>query len=407
MTVQHTFQEFTGMQYLKIDVANNFGLDKKDWDERLEWFDNNEATLESQVKNADDPALYYASVKAYRKAQRKEVVQYPISLDATASGMQILACLTGDDEAAKVCNVINTGHRSDSYDVIYKHMQAVLKTTGFVEKNKVKSAVMTSLYGSEAQPRDAFGEGTRELAQFYNTMETLLPAVWELNAYFLKIWDSKALCYDWTMPDNYHVHIKVMSKNSAPVSFLGRQYNVEYSENRPVESGRSLSAHTAHSTDGFIVREMGRRCTHNPLRLAIIKTAMLGQKHPLDKVSQDDTDMVSTLWTLYMESGFLSARILDHLGADNLHLVDLSDIEELLLELPKKSFEILTVHDCFRCLANYGNDLRRQYNHLLTRLAKSNMLSFLLSQMEGKHVQITKKNPFMWKEIQHANYSLC
>ena len=58
-------------------------------------------------------------------------------------------------------------------------------------------------------------------------------------------------------------------------------------------------------------------------------------------------------------------------------------------------------------LANYGNDLRRQYNHLLTRLAKSNMLSFLLSQMEGKHVQITKKNPFMWKEIQHANYSLC
>ena len=61
----------------------------------------------------------------------------------------------------------------------------------------------------------------------------------------------------------------------------------------------------------------------------------------------------------------------------------------------------------FRCLANYGNDLRRQYNHLLTRLAKSNMLSFLLSQMEGKHVQITKKNPFMWKEIQHANYSLC
>ena len=143
MTVQHTFQEFTGMQYLKIDVANNFGLDKKDWDERLEWFDNNEATLESQVKNADDPALYYASVKAYRKAQRKEVVQYPISLDATASGMQILACLTGDDEAAKVCNVINTGHRSDSYDVIYKHMQAVLKTAGFVEKNKVKSAVMT------------------------------------------------------------------------------------------------------------------------------------------------------------------------------------------------------------------------------------------------------------------------
>lgn len=409
MTTQHTFQEFTGIQYLKIDVANNFGLDKKDWDERLEWFENNEATLESQVKNADDPALYYAAVKAYRKAQRKEIVQYPISLDATASGMQILACLTGDDEAAKVCNVINTGHRSDSYDVIYKHMLNVLKTAALVSKDKVKSAVMTSLYGSEAQPRDAFGEDTRELAQFYNTMETLLPAVWELNSYFLKIWDPKALEYNWVMPDNYHVHIKVMAQNSAPVTFLGRQYNVEFKENRPVETGRSLSAHTAHSTDGMIVREMGRRCMFNPLRIAIVRTAVEGKVHPLDKVTVqgNDTDMVTTLWQLYLQSGFLSARILDHLGAANIHLVDTKAIEELLNELPKKRFEILTVHDCFRCLPNYGNDLRRQYNHLLTRIAKSDMLSFLLSQMQGKHIPITKKNPDMWKEIEHANYSLC
>lgn len=407
MTTQHTFQEFTGMQYLMIDVANNFGLDKKDWDERLEWFANNEATLESQVKNADDPALFYAAVKAYRKAQRKEIVQYPISLDATASGMQILACLTGDDEAARVCNVINTGHRSDSYDVIYKHMLSVLKTAGTVSKDKVKSAVMTSLYGSEAQPRDAFGEGTRELNQFYNTMETLLPAVWELNAYFLEIWNPKALTYSWVMPDNYHVHIKVMAKNSTPVTFLGRQYNVEFSENRPVESGRSLSAHTAHSTDGFFVREMGRRCTYNPLQLAIVRKALQGQKHPLDKVNQDDTDMVKTLWQLSHESGFLSARILDHLGADNIHLVSKTGIQKLIDELPKKSFEILTVHDCFRCLPNYGNDLRRQYNHLLSHLAKSDMLSFLLSQMQGKYIPITKKNPDMWKEIEHANYSLC
>ena len=409
MTTQHTFQEFTGIQYLKIDVANNFGLDKKDWDERLEWFENNESTLESQVKNADDPALYYAAVKAYRKAQRKEIVQYPISLDATASGMQILACLTGDDEAAKVCNVINTGHRSDSYDVIYKHMLSILKTAALVSKDKVKSAVMTSLYGSEAQPRDAFGEDTRELAQFYNTMETLLPAVWELNSYFLKIWDPKAYEYNWVMPDNYHVHIKVMAQSSTPVNFLGRQYNVEFKENRPIEGGRSLSAHTAHSTDGMIVREMARRCMFNPLRIAIVRSAVAGTKHPLDKIelTGDDTDMVQTLWKLYEQSGFLSARILDHLGMDNMYLVDAEVIEELLNELPKKRFEILTVHDCFRCLPNYGNDLRRQYNHLLTRIAKSDMLSFLLSQIQRKHVPITKKNPDMWKEIEHANYSLC
>ena len=31
-------QKFTGKQYLRIDIANNFGLDKKTWTERFDWF---------------------------------------------------------------------------------------------------------------------------------------------------------------------------------------------------------------------------------------------------------------------------------------------------------------------------------------------------------------------------------
>ena len=36
--------QFTGLQYLMIDVANNFGLSKKDWSERLDWFKANDAS---------------------------------------------------------------------------------------------------------------------------------------------------------------------------------------------------------------------------------------------------------------------------------------------------------------------------------------------------------------------------
>ena len=50
--------QFTGMEYLMIDVANNFGLGKKDWSERLDWFKANEGKLESLVKSAEEPALY-------------------------------------------------------------------------------------------------------------------------------------------------------------------------------------------------------------------------------------------------------------------------------------------------------------------------------------------------------------
>lgn len=79
------FQEFTHIEYLKIDIANNYGHDKLNWDERIDWVSHYEDHLEQMLKDADEPALYYAGVQAYRKAQRGEAVSYPISLDATAS----------------------------------------------------------------------------------------------------------------------------------------------------------------------------------------------------------------------------------------------------------------------------------------------------------------------------------
>lgn len=80
------FQKFTGKQYLQIDIANNFGLDKKNWNQRLAWFQENEDNLENLIKQADEPALFYAGVQAWRATQRGEATGYPISLDATSSG---------------------------------------------------------------------------------------------------------------------------------------------------------------------------------------------------------------------------------------------------------------------------------------------------------------------------------
>ena len=40
---------FTGKQYLQMDIASNFGLEKADWNERLQWFADNEHQLFSLV----------------------------------------------------------------------------------------------------------------------------------------------------------------------------------------------------------------------------------------------------------------------------------------------------------------------------------------------------------------------
>lgn len=136
-------QEFTGLVYLLIDIANNYGLDKKSWKERIQWTREHMDELESHLKEAEEPALYYASVKALRQAQNKEQVHYPISLDATASGIQILSCLLHDRKAASKCNVINTGNREDIYTNIYNIMCKKVGDKARIKREMVKSAIMT------------------------------------------------------------------------------------------------------------------------------------------------------------------------------------------------------------------------------------------------------------------------
>ena len=133
---------------------------------------------------------------------------------------------------------------------------------------------------------------------------------------------------------------------SEEVTFLGKRYPVNYEVNAPAESGRSLGANVTHSIDGMLVREMNRRCDYDPLRVDMVRQ-LLADKDPMFVVThgEENDEMVATIWQHYLDSGFLSARILDYLNKDNLHIVHKDHIQELVDSLPTKPFKILTVHD--------------------------------------------------------------
>jgi DNA-directed RNA polymerase len=135
------FQTFTGLEYLKIDIANNYGLDKLTWDERLQWFDQNYSNLANLISSAKEPALFYAGLKAYFDALKGEPIGYMISLDATASGLQLLAALTGDRSAAQLCNVVDTGRREDAYTIVYEEMVHRIGDTSKISRDHAKEAV--------------------------------------------------------------------------------------------------------------------------------------------------------------------------------------------------------------------------------------------------------------------------
>lgn len=411
MQTQKSFQRFTGREYLMIDIANNYGhgLDKQTWQQRLGWFRAHEDQLHELVASAEEPALFYAGVKAWEDVLAGKPIGYMISLDATSSGLQLLAALTGDRRASELCNVVDTGNRKDAYTGVYEVMLSEIDDESKISRDPVKQAVMTSLYGSKAMPKQVFGEG-RLLDVFYDVMKRLAPAAWELNEAFLAMWDPTATENCWVLPDNFHVRVKVMSQVRQTVHFLNEPFDVFYNVNAPIQEGRSLGANTIHSIDGMIVRELTRRCDYDPKRIVQIRQMLEGVSVGNDVAKAEDDQMVRILWQHYQDSGYLSARILDHLNAENLLHVEeqggAGAIRALLDSLPEKPFKVVSIHDCFRCLPHYGDDLRLQYNLQLQLIARSNMLGWLISQIIGKPVRIGKLDPNLYIEIIDSNYAL-
>lgn len=205
---------------------------------------------------------------------------------------------------------------------------------------------MTSLYGSTAMPKQVFGEGAL-LDVFYKTMKANAPAAWELNEAFLAMWDPDAHMNSWVLPDNFHVHIKVMNQVKESVNFLNKPYDVFYNVNEPTAEGRSLGANSIHSVDGMIVRELTRRCDYDPILVDQIKWILDHANHlsSLSHTLTENDKMVRILWNHYTDTGYLSARILQHLNMDNVSYVDPEVVRSLIDSLPEKPFKVVSIHD--------------------------------------------------------------
>jgi hypothetical protein len=215
------------------------------------------------------------------------------------------------------------------------------------------------------------------------------------------------------LPDNFHVHVKVMTTTTKTVNFLGQSYDINYQINAPKERGRSLNANLTHSLDGMVVREITLRADLDKEKMkelrSLVEThcddiCVASRPNSLFWTEKDKT--LFALWDHYKASGYLSARILEVLDEGNLYYVTREAVLELIDSLPPTRFDVLSVHDRFCVHPNYGNDIRRQYIYQLAVIARSNLLSYLLSQALGTKITINKDDPDMWMEILTTEYPL-
>ena len=203
---------YTGYEYLLIDIANQMGLDKLLFEQRIRWTTKHLNELESMIGDADCQPLYQKAVMALRKAQKGIPSGHLVAMDGVCSGIQVMSALTGCIAGATATGMVNPDVRADAYSSVTNEMTKILDSTVNVSRSDAKQALMTAMYGSKAQPKEIFGEDTVELSAFYEAAQKTAPGAWELLQDLLGAWQPGALSHEWKMPDGFDVKVKVMVK---------------------------------------------------------------------------------------------------------------------------------------------------------------------------------------------------
>ena len=418
-------QKFTGYQYLLIDVANAYGHDKLVFEDRIKWTEDNLKQLESLADKADSKPLFMKAVMAIRKAQKGVATGHLVGFDAVCSGVQIMSALTGCEAGAAATGLIDTGERPDAYTSTTKVMNGLLASQGIslnVSRPDAKAALMTSCYGSKRKPKEIFGEGTPELAAFYEAVQIVAPGAWELLTVLLESWQPYELFHTWQLPDGFQAKVKVMVRKEARVEVDELDHSTftyAFMVNEGEKKGLSNVANIVHSIDAYVLRSIHRRCNYDPL---MVTAALNNLRSEQQLRTQNQSEESNNAWFqgskinyykgLYGRSGMADVVILpylmttdacEHLSDD--HIEDLIQIAEVMLT--HKPFEVVTIHDEFKCHPNNMNQLRYWYKEILAELAESEVLSDILSQIHGVTGKYEKKSTNLAAQIRNSNYALC
>lgn len=161
--------------HLALHVANQFGISDSH-QAKLDWV-NRKVDLITQValnpldclevlETADEPWQFLAACDEYYHcviAHDRKTTSLPVSMDATASGLQILALLARDKECAAKVNLIpGIDSKQDIYaallPLVRKHLKADPRSHKslnemFIPRKTLKANLITRVYGSVLRSR--------------------------------------------------------------------------------------------------------------------------------------------------------------------------------------------------------------------------------------------------------------
>ena len=159
-----SFMDEEAERWIRFQVATTYGLDKETLSDRLHWTYENEEIItiiaEDPIGNihewegAEEPWQFLASCdEMYHCVIKRDRIStgLPIAIDATCSGLQILAGLAKDKSTAQLVNVLPSDKPQDAYKVIAETSKPniPLKLRPDWDRKCTKRTVMTIPYNAK------------------------------------------------------------------------------------------------------------------------------------------------------------------------------------------------------------------------------------------------------------------
>jgi hypothetical protein len=372
------------MDWLHMDVARSYGLDKATWQERLQWSLANPGLQQG----AKEPFLYKSAHEALQRAYRGEAIDHVISLDATASGIQCLSLMAQDGESARRVNL-----GSDRVNNVYRDVQAEM---GPFDYERTKRATMTHFYESVMTPLQLFGEN---YPKFLAAMEKSMPGPTAIRDAVASCMDCREQ-YRWTMMDGYEVVMDVTSPVECTMD-LGAGHSISWMEHRKAGvATKGLTANVTHSLDALVLREVLRR-THNPYEWYAKET-------PFEELREKDILLMQSILR-WKKTQFVSVEFMDHCDQLNQHLVP----RELMMAVETRTMAdcmyIQPIHDCYRVRATDASKLFQIVKEVMADLAYAKTAEWILPQLGYKGVikDDESKRTALKAQVLNSSYLIC
>ncbi|KAF6749610.1 mitochondrial RNA polymerase [Ephemerocybe angulata] len=241
-----------GFRWLKIHLANLYGFDKADFDERVEWVHervdkikdsaHNPMTGERWWMGADDPwqclAVCFELTAALESGDPLNFESsLPVHQDGTCNGLQHYAAMGGDSVGAAQVNLAPVDRPSDVYTFVGQKVEKIIERdaalgneiaqalVGKITRKLVKQTVMTTVYGV------TFVGAREQLQKQLKDRGDLSEAVcWDASAYLAKnVLMSIGEAFKGAKEIQNYLNLcaRVISKSISPDRFRAKKEEVE------------------------------------------------------------------------------------------------------------------------------------------------------------------------------------